>query len=122
MTYVSTPLDELIRLLIDKGLESSDAFERGDIKTQHQLSDETYEVGKAIVARGDIGAAALRPLLDDPRDDVQLLGAAWLVKLDPSAAAPTLYRLKREAGGAIGADANLALMQARDNGLLPLVN
>jgi hypothetical protein len=117
--YDSTPLDDLIALLIGRGLESFDAFERGDLQAQHRISDETYAIGTAIVARGAGGAAALRPLLEDPRDGVRLLGAAWLVKLDPALAAPVLERLKREAGGAIAANANLALMQARDNGLLP---
>jgi hypothetical protein len=117
--YDSTPLDQLVALLIERGLQSFDAFERGDLPAQHAISDQAYAVGKAIVARGAAGAAALRPLLDDPRDGVQLLGASWLVKLDPALAAPVLERLKRDAGGAIASNANLALMQARDNGLLP---
>ena len=123
MRYTSASLEELIGRLIDKGLRSSDAFERNDSKAQHDFDHEAAEAGKAIVAHGDAGAAALRQLLDDRREDVQLLGAAWLVKLDPEAAAPTLYRLKRGASNfVVASNANLALMQARDNGLLPALD
>ncbi len=118
MSYTTIPLEYLIQRLIEKGLESFEALERGDEELQDELAEETYELGNAIVAYGKDGANALRPLLDDPREGVQLLGAAWLVKLDPASAVLVLQRLKCDTGGATAANAGLALMQARDQGLL----
>ncbi len=120
MIYDAMPLDELVRSLIDKKIQMHKTYERGDNELADELSEATGEFGRAIVARGNEGANALRPLLDDPREIVQLLGAAWLIDLDPGAAAPTLYRLEREAvDPVVGSSAQLSLMSARHSGILP---
>jgi len=121
MAYSAASLAELVPLLVEKALKSSEAYEEGDDAKGSRLDDETRAVALEIIGRGSAGANALRPLLNDTRESIQLLAAVWLVKVEPNAAAPTLYRLESEAKDPeIGGFARLALIQAQDGGLLPV--
>ncbi len=114
MTYDVAPLGELVKVFVDTGVDSFSKAQDTD------LDRETAKIGAAIVARGETGANALRVLLNDKREAVQFLAAAWLSELDPYGAAPTLERLVREAEDpAIKGFARLKLHNNRERGLLP---
>ena len=114
MSYDHVPLDELVLLFVDTVIRS---YAMGE---DEKLSLETAEIGSAIIRRGEAGATALRNLLNDPREAVQLQAAIELTELDPLSAAPILERLERSAvDPVVGGTAELKLMNNRMRGLLP---